>query len=183
MDLMLLRTFQRQVEFQLKALLTAHSRLMAALAYDGDDWLAAMDEIWFSLENLLSAAANASKALWGSNPGMQAARQPLRDSLSVTDDSPLSNRRMRNHFEHYDERVEKWWKESTTHSRIDRIIGPLGSIGISGLTPLDMFRHLDPSTMDVTFWGDTFSIADLVDEASRLLPIAQREVAKPHWEP
>jgi hypothetical protein len=60
MDLMLLRVFQRQVGFQLKALLTAHARLAVALGSSE------MDETWFAIENLLSAAANASKAAVGS---------------------------------------------------------------------------------------------------------------------
>jgi hypothetical protein len=82
MELMLLRVFQGQVEFQLKAILNAHERLIAA-HQRGD-----MDEVWFSVENLLSAAANVSKALWGSGAAANVAREPLRDSVGVDDASP-----------------------------------------------------------------------------------------------
>jgi hypothetical protein len=42
------------------------------------------------------------------------------------------------------------------------------------------FRQLDPTTLDVVFWGDTFNISEIVAEAQRILP---KETAKPHWEP
>ena len=55
----LLRVFQRQVVFQLRSLLDAHLRLVAAVSR-GDT-----AGMWFAVEGLLTAAANASKALWG----------------------------------------------------------------------------------------------------------------------
>ena len=175
MELMLLRVFQRQVELQLKALLDAHARLMAALGRT------APDEVWFAVEGLLSAAANVSKALWGQGSAANAARQPLRDSLCVSEASPFSERRMRNHFEHYDERLDEWWVKSPTHNIADRNIMPVGAI--AGIDRLGMFRQLDPTTLNVVFWGDTFNIPEIVAEASRLLPIVVKEAAKPHWEP
>jgi hypothetical protein len=69
MDSMLLRVFQRQVEFQLRAILNAHARLVDALQA-GD-----VDGLWFAVENLLSAAANVSKALWGGGASIKAAPQ------------------------------------------------------------------------------------------------------------
>jgi hypothetical protein len=170
---MLLRVFQRQVEFQLEALLNAHDRLVEALR-DTE-----MAEIWFSVETLLSAAANVSKALWGQGSAVNAARQPLRDSLEVTDKSPLSERRMRNHFEHYDDRLDEWWAKSPTHNIADMNVMAVGALD----DRLTIFRQLDPDTMEVVFWGDTFSIPEIVDEALRILPIVAREAAKPHWEP
>ena len=172
---MLLRVFQQQIEFQLKALLSAHSRLMAALEHDE------MDEIWFAVDALLSAAANVSKALWGQGAATHAARRPLRDSLNVGDKSSLSNRCMRNHFEHYDDRLDEWWTKYPEHNMLDRNVMPIGAV--SGINTLGMFRQLDPTTMEVIFWGDKFSIPDIVAEASRILPIAAREAAKPRWKP
>jgi len=167
---MLLRIFQRQVAFQLNALLDAHAGLVAALGQQN------MDEVWFAVEHLLSAAANASKALWGQGAATNAARKSLRESLGVSDASPLSERRMRNHFEHYDERLDEWWEKSPNHNIADRNLAPVG--GIAGLDRLSMFRQLDPMTMEVIFWGETFNIPEIVAEASRLLPIAAKEAAK-----
>ena len=46
-----------------------------------------------------------------------------------------------------------------------------------------MFRQLDPTTMQLIFWGDTFDITEIVEEAQRILPVAQQETSTPHWEP
>ncbi len=175
MDLMLLRVFQSQIEFQCRALLNAHDRLVAALS------VADTAEVWFSVEILLSAAANVSKALWGQGVATNAVRKPLRDSLDVTEASPFSERGMRNHFEHYDERLDEWWAKSPSHNFADMNIMPVGAI--VGLDTLDMFRQLDPTTLDVIFWGDTFNISEIVAEALRILPIVVQEAGKPHWEP
>jgi hypothetical protein len=63
--------------------------------------------VWFALQGLLVAASNASKLLWGSRQEpLLEARRPLRESVGVDDSSPLSSRRVRNDFEHFDERLE-----------------------------------------------------------------------------
>jgi hypothetical protein len=87
---------------------------------------------------------------------------------------------MRNHFEHYDERLEQWWAESPDHNIADRNVMP---IDVLKFDRLGGFRQLDPNTMDVVFWGDTFNIPEIVAEAQRILPIVTKETAKPHWEP
>jgi hypothetical protein len=88
---------------------------------------------------------------------------------------------MRNHFEHYDGRLDEWWAKSPDHNIADMNIMPIGSI--AGLDRLSLFRQLDPTTLDVVFWGDTFNIPEIVDEALRILPTVAKEAAKPHWEP
>jgi hypothetical protein len=88
---------------------------------------------------------------------------------------------MRNHFEHYDERLDEWWAKSPDHHNIaDMNVMPVGSL--PNFDELSMFRQLDPTTMEVVFWGDKFNIAEIVAEASRLLSIVAKETAKPHWE-
>jgi hypothetical protein len=77
---------------------------------------------------------------------------------------------MRNNFEHFDERLEKWWADSTAHGAIDLCIGPKSEWG-SG-PEIDRFRIFDPSTTAILFWGDTFNLQSLVKEATRIRPIA-----------
>jgi hypothetical protein len=79
-------------------------------------------------------AGNVFKALWGdgrSRRKVAPRRQPLRDSLNTDDSSPLYDVALRNHFEHYDERLDVWWEESPTHNRLDRTIG--SPAAVSGL--------------------------------------------------
>src|ERR1043166_7402120 len=119
MDLMLLRVFQSQIDLQCRCALKAADDLDAALAIN--DVAAA----FCAIQPLLSAAANISKALWGERKTKNAlaARQPRRDSLNIRDDSPLYPLKMRNSYDHFDERLDKWWKQSKNHNIIDRIIG------------------------------------------------------------
>jgi hypothetical protein len=66
MDLMLLRVFQRQVAFQCEAVIFAAEDLQQALS------IGASSRAWVAIENLLGAAANLSKALWGQGGDLRA---------------------------------------------------------------------------------------------------------------
>ena len=96
----------------------------------------------------------------------------------MDDTSPLKLVSMRNHFEHYDERLDKWWAESENRNHLDMSVMP--SAAVRGMADIDKFRVLDPTTGDVVFWGETFSLRQIVAEAQRLLPIATAEASKPH---
>jgi len=59
MELMLLRTFQRQVALQCKFLITAAAEANEALKQRN------VERVYYALQNLLNAGANISKSLWG----------------------------------------------------------------------------------------------------------------------
>ncbi len=176
MDNRLLRLFQRQVETNCEFLLIAAQDFQ--IAYQEHD----SGRFWFSAQNMLVAAANLSKSLWGAGGKKEAERQPLRQSLGVQDNSPLRPRKLRNHLEHFDERLDEWYQEALSSGRfwyLDRISAPAGMVAISPPPrPIEMFRHFDPQTGQLTFWGDTVSVAELVKEAQTILPIARAEAAK-----
>ena len=102
MDLMLLRTFQRQIQLQCQAIMLAAHDLNGAMT-TGDTIHA-----WIAIQNLLTAAANISKALWGKGGRLKEERASLRESIQVDNASPLRLVVMRNHFEHYDEKLDEW---------------------------------------------------------------------------
>jgi hypothetical protein len=87
---------------------------------------------------------------------------------------------MRNSFEHFDQRLDKWWDKSSNHNYVDMNFGDVQT-AISGIDQMDMFRNFDPSTADLMFWGQRFNVRNIVSEAKRLLPIAASEAIKPHW--
>src|SRR5260221_13812861 len=84
MDLMLLRVFQHQLDLQCKFL------LLAAQEVDQGVQQKNVERIFYGLQNLLNAGANISKALWGQGGKLAEERKPLRDSIGIGDDSPLS---------------------------------------------------------------------------------------------
>lgn len=188
MDRMVLRIFQRQVRDQCRFVLMSGEILNSALPVlrDNEQWpdghMQAMDQILYALQNLLTAAANISKALWGSGGKLEEQRRPLRESLGVSDDSPLRSTSLRNHFEHFDERVDVWDKKSTSHNHVDRLLGPSHSVAGNAIDDVDRFRNYDPATGIATFWGQEHDIAALAQAAADLLPVAEQEAKKPHWE-
>ena len=174
MDVMHLRIFQTQVLLQCKFVLLASDTVNTAVT-DGD-----AIGTFSALQALLNAAANISKAFWGSGAQLIDERLALRQSVGVMDDSPLKLVAVRNHFEHIDERIDRWWKDSEAHNHVDLFIGPHATI--SGIKDSDRFRAYDPNTADVVFWGDEFNVRDLVSAIEQLLPKLQVEASKPHWE-
>lgn len=83
-------------------------------------------EVWSSIQSILVAVANVSKILWPVREKYYARGKQLRALLRIDDDNILSDRRFRNYFEHYDERIEEWFeiKKSCVYmdSRIDPFI-------------------------------------------------------------
>jgi hypothetical protein len=183
----LVRLFQKQVKSQCQAVLGAAARLDAALSVieaEGrptDAWRAAMDDVWIAIHDLLNAAANIGKALWGAGGTRETERADLRASLSVSDTSPLKHFKMRNNFEHFDERLDTWWNKSVSHFHVDRAIGPMSAPG-GPVAETDIFRALDPATMEIGFWGQRFNLREITAEVQRLLPLVTAEAAKPLWE-
>lgn len=132
-------------------------------------------DTWYAVQNLLIACGNLSKLLWGKK-SQAASRKDLRDSLGVSDDSPLKDRRLRDYFEHFDEKLEAWYAESEHRNFVGRNIGPANMI--QGLNEAERFHHFDPTTGLVTFTDKSVSLPTLIAEIERIKPIARMESTK-----
>jgi hypothetical protein len=135
------------------------------------------DVFWASVQNCLTAVANISKACWGEEGEYRKERKPLRKSLGIKKDNPLKPLSMRNNFEHFDEQIDEWFSTSKNRIHVDRIIGPANIIG--GVSTRDMFRVFDPTTADVVFWGERYPLKSIMDEVTRLYPLARSLGDKP----
>jgi hypothetical protein len=172
--MMLLRLHQRQIEHQCRA---------ALLALDvAQQGLSASDQhvFWAGIQSFLTAAANISKTLWGSGGRLAEARADLRHSLRVPENTALASTDLRNHLEHFDERLDRWHAMSKNHNFVDFAIGPKGRT-VVGPDETDMFRQFDPETGEIIFWGEVHPVMPIRDAITELLPIASAEAAKPHW--
>jgi hypothetical protein len=112
MDPRLLRIFQLEVVTQCQFAIMAIEDLENALKDMNDMNRPAsngMTRIWYSIQAFLIATGNLSKLLWPSTPAILERGSELRASLSVEDNSCLQPRTFRNHFEHYDERLENFF--------------------------------------------------------------------------
>lgn len=135
------------------------------------------DVFWASVQSCLTAVANISKACWGEEGEYRKQRKPLRQSLGIKKDSPLKPLSMRNNFEHFDEQIDEWFSTSKNRIHVDRIIGPANIIG--GVSTNDMFRVFDPTTAEVVFWGERYPLKTIMDEVTRLYPLARSLGDKP----
>lgn len=136
------------------------------------------DQQWLALQSIVVSAANLSKLLWGSRGKAEALRAPLRASLEVGSDSCLRSPDLRNDFEHFDERIERWFATSEKRDFFGRSIGQRDKFLYDGDDP--WFGHYDPTTGVLSFWANAANIVEIFQEAPRILPIAEREAAKHH---
>jgi hypothetical protein len=192
LPLMLMRLFQRHIEAQCLGLLHGAQLMQAALNIDPQTPNRAqlMDQFWHGAQSVVIGAGNVSKALWGTGRTAEErerrykTRQVLRDSLQVTDESPFRSVKIRNDYEHFDERLEDWWEKSTHHNYVGEMIGPAGQItGDAFNEDLDILRWFNNQTGDLIFWGNELHVPTIVQETNRILPIARTEAHKSHYVP
>ncbi|NWB64550.1 hypothetical protein HX880_36890 [Pseudomonas sp. F1002] len=71
----------------------------------------------------------------------------------------LKSRTLRDHLEHFDERIDNWMQTSKHQNFVQDNIGPLGAI--KGSDQSDMMRNYDPRTGSFSFRGEIYSLVDL----------------------
>lgn len=81
-------------------------------------------ELWCSIQSILVTAGNVSKILWPTDKKYNKRGERLRQLLKVEKDNPLSNRKFRNHFEHYDERIEDSFINNPSAVYVDLAMNP-----------------------------------------------------------
>jgi hypothetical protein len=123
-------------------------------------------EIWSSIQSILVAAGNVSKILWAQKEKYAGRGERLRELLKVSEDNILSDRKFRNHFEHYDERIEDWFKKQSSAVYSDLAVDPFKSIW--GNVPTNQHRAYDPLTQTLTFRGESFDLAAVLKELKEI---------------
>lgn len=161
MDEFILRIFQSEVRRQCEFALMAADDLKHSL--DASD----VKRIWYSVQALLAAAGNVSKLFWPSDSKLPERGQDLRASLGVPEKSPLESRAFRNHFEHFDSRLEIWAVSSEHKNFVDSNIG----VSISGVDRNDFLRNFEPGTLTLTFCGEEHPLEPVIDAIQQIYRI------------
>jgi len=113
-------------------------------------------ETWSYIQLILIAAGNVSKILW---PGRKANKDrgiQLRRLLKIQDDNPIADRKFRDHFEHYDERLEKWTENRRGY--FDFVMNP--SMHTFGHQNISRGYEVDSNTL--VFQGETLDLDAVV---------------------
>ena len=114
-------------------------------------------EVWSSIQSILVAAANVSKILWPTRKPYNQRGKQLRDLIGVDDHNLLSDRSFRNHFEHYDERIEDWFDGNDSAVYMDSKIEPFEPSPWS--LPRLFHRSYNPLSQILSFRDESIDLA------------------------
>ena len=122
-----------------------------------------------------SHAAVVSRLLWPSRPRKRREEdrashdrrvahaanrgKQVRLALGLVDEQPGDQRTLRNHLEHFDERLDDWVLTSYRHTFIDRRVGP--SNRMLGPERCDIMRWFDQTDGSFRFRGELFDLKAL----------------------
>lgn len=131
----------------------------------------AQRELFRSVHSLLTHASNVSKLFWpakkkGAEGRARADRgEKLREAIPIIDELEcIKNRAVRDHLEHFDERIDSWRSEGSGYYGQDNI----GPIGMMGIEVKNIMRHYDDTTNCFVFRGESFDVQGMVLEVDRL---------------
>lgn len=123
-------------------------------------------EVWGSIQSILVAAANVSKILWPIRKKYITRGKQLRELLGVDDDNMLSDRNFRNHFEHYDERIEDWFDNNNSAVYTDSIIDPFEPTPLS--MPQVFHRKYNPMSRTLYFRNESIDLTVVLAEIAKI---------------
>jgi hypothetical protein len=120
-----------------------------------------------SLDSIPNFAGRAAQILWPTQ-GDKDRGQRLRKLLKVGDNSILADKRLRNLVEHFDERIDRWAKESSDRNVIHRLVGGRNAVGGSAIGGGDILRHWIPEEHIYALRGEEFDISAILGAMSEL---------------
>ena len=173
-----------QCQFAINAVLTLNN-LMPKLdeaTNNGDVELQTtlQQEIFRNIHSILTHASNVSKIFWPSTPRRRSGESEanyhsrcsslpklvraaeLRELLALPENThALKSRELRDHLEHFDERLDHWQAHSERKNYFHDSIGSREYL--SGVDDIDIKRWYDPSRKRMIFRGESFDLQELVD--------------------
>lgn len=121
-------------------------------------------EVWCSIQSILIAAGNVSRILWPTRKYMSRGKR-LRQILNISDDNLLSDRRFRNHFEHYDERIEEWFNNRSSAVYSDLAMNP----SLRGSIPANDHRGYNSFDNTLIFRGELLDLNEVLKALDEVL--------------
>ena len=119
---------------------------------------------------LVHRAAAVSRVFWPPEAKDKVSRQRsqrrgdfLRNLLGVTSNHAIQSRTLRDHFEHFDERLDDWAERSKNRNIVKQLLGPRSAIGGDAIEDADIIHNYDPGTKIYAFRGEKFDIQAIAD--------------------
>jgi hypothetical protein len=96
----------------------------------------------------------------------------IRKELGLETNTIITDHTLRDHLEHFDERLEVWLVSSQNRNFADMNI--MSDNGIVGLDPGDYQRNLNPDTLHFSFQGEDFDLRAIALELKEIHNAAGR---------
>lgn len=185
-----------QAVFSINAILYLNEALrgMHVVEGDGNDHKTLHSEVFRQTHSFLTHASNVSRLFWPPRLNKKKDESTedyvkraqftkdrglkLRELFSLNDQSPLKSRELRDHLEHYDERLDHWSNTSKRRIICSDTIGPPNIV--SGIEATDSMRWFDPTTNSFLFRGESYSLQPIVTEIS-ILPDKAENIERELW--
>lgn len=152
-------------------------------------------EVFRAIHSLLTHLSNVSKLIWPPASGKKCCCKKKPEHINVckscfttqrssiiikllcieVEDHSLKNRGLRNHLEHFDERLDEWFQNSKRRNIVQDYIGPKGRL-VKGIDNSDHMREYDPDTGDFGFRGECYSLIALVKGAEDIIARAKKSL-------
>jgi len=151
-DKQLIRAYIHELNLQAKFAQYAYNQMIENMRSPSED---SLFKVFYHAHAFLIHVSNISKIL---EPEKGKKRKELFEELGLSEEELELHRarRLRNHLEHYDERLETWFKESKAHNYADMNIMPRSAI--VGIDPKDFLRNLDPNTLRFMFQREDYEL-------------------------
>jgi hypothetical protein len=155
MNAKLLNLLMSEIQRQCTFALVAYEDMKTSMKLMAPGNKEQLDRFWHAVPSFLIAVANISKILWPSNQKYEghspdlSTREEIRRLLHIDDSSVLKSPEFRNHFEHYDTRIEEWVRNMKDGLIVDSNVVP--SYLIAGYSKESIMRNFDPDTYELIF--------------------------------
>jgi hypothetical protein len=144
-----------------------HLELGATFVPESPDWNSSAFAIVGGVQLIAQQAAALSRYFWPSRerePHLSRAAH-LRETLEVSDDSALKDRDLRNHLEHFDERLDQVASSGIVGVILPTYVGPRQD---EPQIPTTLFRAYYTDTGEFEVLGHRFSMQPIIDEIAQL---------------
>lgn len=149
-------------------------------------------EIFRTVHSILTHTSNISKLLWPPGPRRRRGESPpdyqarrsatiarghaLRSALGIPDEGHLlKDRQLRDHLEHFDERLDDWaaTKAQGGYIYMQDTIGPIEALRrMGGTAQSESMRGFDPDSLHMHFRGEAYDLQALIDAVEQVMEAA-----------
>ncbi len=117
--------------------------------------------ILYSAQNMLQHSATLARTLFPIRSKATKNARDLREMLAINDSHPINNKQLLHVWDSPEDRMEEWIEKSRDRFVVMDFVGPFGTVGdqkVEGMKQSDVFRQVDPETLNFIFRGDAFAL-------------------------